>query len=91
MKKLFYLSMVAMLMTFTSCLKDDFASENSGNERSVKLSINIPQKNTNSRTAYSDPALTGMRLFLYVMYDGKIVSTVNNGSTTVDLTSGYNA
>lgn len=89
MKKLFYLSMVAMLVAFTSCLKDDFASENSGNEQNVKLSINIPQKNTDSRAAHSNPALTDMRLFLYVMYDGKIVSTVNDGSTKVDLSSGY--
>lgn len=89
MKKLFYLSMMAMLLAFTSCLKDDFASENSGNERNVKLSINIPQKNTDSRAAHSNPALTNMRLFLYVMYDGKIVSTVNDGSRPVDLSSGY--
>lgn len=89
MKKLFYLSMVAMLLAFTSCLKDDFASENSGNEQNVKLSINIPQKNTDSRAAHSNPALTNMRLFLYVMYDGKIVSTVNDGSSPVDLSSGY--
>lgn len=89
MKKLIFLSMVAMLLAFTSCLKDDFTSENSGNEQNVKLSINIPQRNTDSRTAHSNPELTDMRLFLYVMYDGKIVSTVNDGNTKVDLSSGY--
>ena len=80
MRKLFSLLMLAMVFALASCMKEE-VDLGGGSEETVRISVNLPQQEALSRAAFSDPDLSenDMRVFLYVMYDGKIVSTVANG------------
>lgn len=77
MKKLFSFLTLAMVFVFASCMKEK-VEEGSGDENTVRFVVNLPQQKTMSRALFENPTLEGkkMRVFLYVLYEGKIVSQV---------------
>ena len=72
MKKLFSFLGLAIMFAFASCMKEE-VDLGDGSEKVVRFSVNLPQQEALSRTAFSDPVLKDhqMRLFLYVMYGEK--------------------
>ncbi len=70
MKKYFSILMSAVMLLLASCTQDDLSNLPLGQEMNTKVSMQLPAI---QRATHSDPAVSGMRVYLIVSQNNQII------------------
>ena len=88
MKKYLSLWSVSALLALNSCVQEDLV-KTGGEEVAAQISLSLPGNAVQTRVDADNPALTDMRLFIYVYNsNNELVTTIKEEGE--DLSNGYN-